>query len=118
MIGININCKHHPFTDMILSGQKTIETRNSKSLHPYVGQTVGLVKTGCGQAVLVGYATIGKPIYYANEDAFRKDESKHCVHKGSEYDIGAHSKWGYPIFNVVRIQPRYIHSKGIVTRKI
>lgn len=118
MMGININCKYYPFTDMILSGQKSIETRNTKSLHPYVGKTVGLIKTGCGQATLVGYATIGKPIYYSNEEEFRKDEARHCVHKGSKYDIGSQGKYGYPIFDVIKTASKFVCSKGIIARKI
>ena len=38
MMGININCKHQDFIGEILSGKKTIETRNTPSLDPYLGQ--------------------------------------------------------------------------------
>ena len=115
MIGININDKDYPFTELIFSGKKTIETRKTPTLSPYVGKRVGIIKTGKGKATLVGFATIGNPIYYETEAEFRKDENKHCVGAGSKYDAG---KFGYPIINPVKIIPRNIYSKGIVARQI
>lgn len=118
MIGININDKYYPFTELILSGKKTIETRRMPSLHPYIGKRVGIVRTGKGKATLVGFVTIGKPIYYKTEKEFRKDENKHHVYVGSKYDIDNMGKWGYPLINPVGAKPKYISSKGIVARQI
>lgn len=118
MIGININDKHQPFTDLILSGKKTIETRRAPSLNAYIGKRVGIVRTGKGKAALVGFATIGEPIHYKTEEHFRSDEAKHCVTKGSKYDIDDLGKWGYPIINPIKVKPTYVTSKGIVARKI
>ena len=118
MIGININDKEYPFTEWILSGIKTIETRRAPSLHPYIGKRVGIIRTGKGKATLVGFVTIGGPIYYQTEEEFRKDENKHCVNAGSKYDIDGLGKWGYPIINPIRTEPRYVNSKGIVARQI
>ena len=118
MIGININDNDYPFTELIFAKNKTIETRKTKSLHPYIGQRVGIVRTGKGKATLVGFVTIGEPIYYRTEEEFRKDENKHCVYAGSKYDIGDEGKWGYPIFDPVRVDPQYINSKGIIARQI
>ena len=118
MVGININDKHYPFTDLIFSGTKTIETRKTPSLNPYVGKRVGIVRTGKGKAMLVGFATIGEPNHYQTEKQFRNDEDKHCVVKGSLYDIDAAGKWGYPLINPVKIKPIYVTNKGIVARKI
>lgn len=71
---LNINDKSEKFTSQILSGEKTIETRNIKSLHPYIGKRVGIVRTGKGVATLVGYVTVGHPIFYKdntkNTDSF------------------------------------------------
>ena len=66
MIGININDKHQLFTEQILNGSKTIETRSSKSLHPYIGKMVGIIRTGKGKATLVGYITIKAVKKYCN----------------------------------------------------
>jgi hypothetical protein len=118
MIGININDKHYPFTELIFSGEKTIETRRTKTLHPYIWQRVGVIRTGKGKATLVGFITIGEPVYYRTIEEFREDEDKHCVCAGSKYDIDNLGKWGYPIINPVRVKPKYINSKGIVARQI
>lgn len=118
MIGININDKYYPFTELILNKEKTIETRRTPSLNPYIGQRVGIIKTGKGKAILVGIVTIGEPIYYKTEEEFRRDENKHRVYSGSKYDIDDAGKWGYPIINPVRVNQKYINSKGIIARRI
>lgn len=118
MMGININDKHFPFTAWILDGIKTIETRKTPSLNPYIGKRVGIIRTGKGKAMLVGFMTIGEPIKYESEEQFRCDEDKHCVVKGSKYDIDSQGKWGYPISGIMHIKPRCVTSKGIVARKI
>ena len=118
MMGININDKYYPFTELILAGIKTIETRKTPSLNSYIGKRVGIIKTGKGKAALVGFITIGEPYKYESEEQFRDDESKHCVVKGSKYDIDKQGKWGYPILNPVRVKPKPIASKGIIARKI
>lgn len=118
MVGININDKYQPFTDLIFAGIKTIETRKTPSLNAYVGKRVGIIQTGKGKAMLVGFVTIGKPIYYQSENHFRTDEDKHCVPQGSKYDIDDAGKWGYQIINPEKIKPTYVTSKGIVARKI
>lgn len=78
-MGININDKHQDFTGQILRGEKTIETRNTHSLKPYVGQRVGLISTGIGPATLVGYATVGEPTRYETPEHFAEDYSRHRV---------------------------------------
>ena len=117
MLGININCKTQDFISQILNGDKTIETRNTPSLRSYVGKRIGLVKTGCGKAMLCGYATIIREIHYKNEEEFRHDENKHLVQKGSSYDIVT-EKYGYLLSDVVRIEPVEVNGKGIIARKL
>ena len=116
--GININDSEQPFTTQILNGEKTIETRNSPSLHPYVGKKVGIIRTGVGPATLVGYAVIGKPKFYNNEQEFDKDFKKHLVGKNSSFYINKKGKWGYPLEDIQSINPLEIKTKGIVSRKI
>ena len=65
-MGININDSEAPYTEMILDGDKTIETRRTNSLDPYVGEEVGIIRTGKGPATLVGFMDIGKPTQYSN----------------------------------------------------
>jgi hypothetical protein len=118
MMGININDKTQPFTAQILSGEKTIETRRTNSLRPYVGKRVGIVRTGRGRATLVGYATIGEPIRYENQRQFAKDRARHRVAAGSPHDCGPGGKFGYPMIDVEATNPRPVTSRGIVARKI
>ena len=117
MKGININDKTQDFTGQILRKEKVIETRNSPSLKPYVGKRVGIVRTGKGDATLVGYATVGEPVVYNSLSQFREDFSRHRVQKGSKFDFKC-QKYGYPLTDVEPTTNRKIVSKGIVAREI
>mgnify|MGYP003649372325 FL=1 len=123
MLGININDKHQLFTEQILNGSKTIETRSSKSLHPYIGKMVGMIRTGRGKATLVGYITIKAVKKYCNN--FDDDYDKHLVAPTSPYHPMAgvmavdQGKWGYILCDPVRCsKERLITSKGIVSRQL
>jgi len=124
MMGVNINDKHQCFTEQILNGSKTIETRNTRSLDPYIGTTVGIVRTGKGKATLVGTCTIGEPVFYGSESDFDIDYNRHLVGKESPYYISSNGhtaskgKWGYPMTNVNTIDPVEINSRGIIARNI
>ena len=114
MIGININDKHQSFTEQIIAGDKTIETRNSKSLHPYINKVVGIIRTGKGKATLVGYTKIKEAKKYNNN--FDKDYNKHLVAPDSPYY--GQNKWGYILVDSFRCKPKLISSRGIISRKI
>ena len=115
----NINDKTQPFTEQIFNLLKDIETRNTNSLKSLVGKRVGIIRTGCGKATLVGLVTIADVIKYETEDAFRADEKRHMVKKGSKYDIKKGGvKYGYVLVDVERCDPVIIASKGIVIRNI
>jgi len=120
MMGININDKCQDFTGQILRGEKTIETRKTRSLDPYIGERVGLIRTGIPKqkATLVGYATIGEPVVYDSVAKFRRDYDKHLVAPGSAFDIKDDLKYGYPLMQVEPITPKLVQSKGIVARKL
>jgi len=120
-IGVNIRSKKQDFADQIINGKKTIETRNSNSLKPYIGKRIGIVKTGRGRALLIGYATIGEPKIYNNEEEFDADYDKHLVSADDKdfYIKKGKIKYGYPITGVeVLDEPKEIHSHGIISRKI
>ncbi len=117
-MGININDCTQDFTGQILRGEKTIETRSTRSLDPYIGERVGIVRTGVGKATLVGYATVGEPVVYDSVSKFRRDQSKHLVAPGSAFDMKDRLKYGYPLMQVEAVEPREIESKGIVARKV
>jgi hypothetical protein len=92
--GININDKVQPFTDQILSGKKTIETRRKNSLRPYIGKRVGLIRTGKGQAMLVGFAVIGEPVFYRTKAEFQADFGRHQVGDKANSDFGGAANSG------------------------
>ncbi len=118
-IGINVNAGSQNYTDKILDGSKTIETRDTDSLRPYVGRRVGIVRTGAGPATLVGYMNIEEPTVYQSEAQFRSDEARHRVPAGDEFDIKKGGiKYGYPVSNVEAVAPEQLASRGIVARKL
>ena len=117
-IGININDKQQAFTEQILGGLKTIETRNKNSLKPYIGRRVGIVRTGKGMATLVGFVTIGEPVFYADKIQFDADHHRHLVAKDSPYYITSGGKWGYPLQDVMRCEEKELPSRGIIARAI
>ena len=118
LMGININDSTQDFTGQILRGEKTIETRSTRSLDPYIGERVGIVRTGVGKATLVGYATVGEPVVYDSVAKFRRDYDKHLVAPGSAFDMKDRLKYGYPLMQVESITPKLVQSKGIVARKL
>jgi SAM-dependent methyltransferase len=118
LMGININDSTQDFTGQILRGEKTIETRPSRSLDSRIGKLTGIIRTGVGKATLVGYAVIGEPVVYDSVAKFRRDYSKHRVAPGSIHDIKDGLKYGYPLMQVKRVTPRAITSSGRVIRKL
>ena len=117
-MGININDKEEPWTDLILDGVKRIETRDRATLHPYLGQRVGIVRTGKGKATLVGEVTICGCTPYPSRTVFRSDEDRHCVKAGSKFDW-KEGKLGYFLDNPIRYaKPIEVNSKGMVSRFI
>ena len=117
--GININDSKYPFTKKIISGEKIIETRNTNSLKGQIGKKIGIIKTGKGKSQVVAYATVGEPIVYNTKEKFRKDQDKHLVEEGSEFDIKEDGvKYGYPLTDVEKVTPFPVTSKGIVSREI
>jgi len=120
MLGVNINDDLQPFTDQILDGLKTIETRNKNTLKSVINKTVGIIKTGKNkQAFCVGLMVLKEPIVYLNKPEFRKDQKKHLINPESKYDFLEGKKFGYPIVKTYRFKtPIPVHSRGIVIRKI
>ena len=109
--GIYINDGTQSFTEQILNGEKTIETRSRNTLKSFLGQRVGIIRSGKSPVVVVGYATIGdEPIVYPDIESFRADEDKHLVKEGSKFDTKG-KKYGYVLSDVVREPNPYPISK-------
>jgi hypothetical protein len=120
---MGINVRQDPdgtdYASLIASGQKTYETRETRSLDPYVGKRVDLVRTGAGPASVVGSAEVGTPIE-VDENQFANMRSDHLVAEGSAFDIKrGKTKFLYPMTNAESTEPTVLPSdyRGIVARK-
>ena len=120
MKAININDDYFPFTDCIIDGVKTVETREKRTLKSLVGTRVGIISTSkTRKALLVGYVNIIDEIKYNSEEEFRTDYKKHLVLPGSKFDIKPGCvKYGYVLADPERCDPVPVNSKGIVIRNI
>jgi len=105
------------YADMIVDGHKTLESRNSDTLRPYVGKRVAIVRTGEGKAKAIGEVTIGEP-KVVNQKQFRAMEGDHLVPKGSRFDINTPTKHLYPMHDPVRYEEERDVGHGIVSRKV
>ena len=57
LMGINVASDRKAgrrYADLIVDGHKTLESRNSDTLRPYVGKRVAIVRTGEGPAKAIG----------------------------------------------------------------
>jgi len=120
MFGINVRCgSGMDYAGLIADGAKTLETRRTNSLRPWIGQRVGIVRTGRGPAHLVGYAVIGEPVML-DHAAFREAEDQHLVPFGSAFDAQAGEvKYCYPMWDAERLNaPTPVTTRGIIARKL
>lgn len=116
--GFNINDKKQAFTELILAGLKTEETRKTHSLDSLIGKKVAIIRTGKGKATIVGTCTIEGFTEYRNEEDWRAAFERHRVECGSPYDFKGF-KVGYILRNVERLaDPVPCKSRGIVIRNI
>ncbi len=111
--GINIQ---HPWTEFLLSGKKTIETRTYPIPKKYIGVEMAIIETPAKSKVImkdspsvariVGTIIFGTPIKYENARSWRSDSSKHLV---TEKDMQFSWKqregdvWGWPVIKVTRL---------------
>lgn len=118
--GINVNQDgENRYADKIVDGEKTLETRASDSLRPYVGKRVSIVRTGDGPAKAIGAVTIGEPIRVSTQKQFDQYRDQTLVPKGSKFDIApGQVKYMYPLENPVRYATERDVGLGIVARKV
>ena len=119
-IGINVNQDgNNKYADKIVDGKKTLETRASDSLRPYVGKRVAIVRTGEGPAKAIGAVTIGEPIKVTTQKQFDQYRDQSLVPKDSKFDIAPGGvKYLYPLENPVRYETERDVGQGIVARKV
>ena len=118
MIGVNINDSEVPYTGLILAGLKTLETRRTNSLKSHAGERVALVRTGVGQAAVVGLVTLGAPWVCRTRAMWRRYRYCHRVPLGSRHDWDGRPRYMYAVIGAWPCEPVPVASRGIVTRVI
>jgi len=94
-----------PYADAIVSGYKTIETRNRDMLSHCVGEHVAVIKTVRGKMpTIVGYVTINSKLF-ANAQLFDLLRGCTLIPVGSKYDIHGKGKWCYCLNGAERCEP-------------
>lgn len=120
-MGINVRTDRQAqrsYADLIVDGEKSLESRNTDSLRPYVGQRMAIVRTGEGQAQAIGEVTVGEP-QVVNQQQFRALQDQHLVPEGSAFDIQENGqKYLYPMENPVRYDNPAPVGRGIVARQV
>jgi hypothetical protein len=121
VMGINVRSDTKAgvrFADAIIDGTKTYETRDTDSLRPYVGQRIGIVRTGEGTAKAIGEVTLGEPII-VNEEQFNAMRDQHMVPAGSAFDVKPGGvKYLYPVTDPTRFETEKDVGQGIVSRQV
>ena len=120
-LGINVRSDGPiDYAALIVAGQKLWESRRTRSLDPYVGKRVGIVRTGAGRATVVGSVVVSRAMA-VNENQFNELRSEHLGPRGSTFDIekGA-TKYLYQLLEPKQIKPRPVPqgSLGIIARKL
>jgi hypothetical protein len=100
--GINIQ---YPISQMILNGEKTIETRTYPIPKQYINQKMVIIetpgKTGKFKARMIGFVTFDESFEYKNEKEFYKDSKKHCVTPDSIWKWDKRKKkFGWPVLAI------------------
>lgn len=113
----------HPISQLIVIGEKVVETRTYKMPDRYVGKELLLIetpgKTGKFRARAIARVTFGKPFEYMSKKAFYDDIAKHKVGPDSKWAWSSKRKWGWPIVNLKHLKaPIEVHEpRGIVFTK-
>lgn len=80
MTGINIQT---PWSELIISGTKSVETRSYSLPEKYVGEELALVETpgkhGRFKARIIGTITFSHSFKYPDQKAWEEDYNRHCV---------------------------------------
>jgi len=119
--GLNLQA---PWSQMIVDGIKTVETRFYPLPKKYIGQEMALIETpgknGKFKARVTGIVVFGEPFLYDSKRKFYADQNRHLVClKNSDYnwDSGmGKKKWGWPIIKIRKIEKplEVVSTRGIV----
>jgi hypothetical protein len=108
--GINIQW---PWSELILSGKKTVETRGYPLPTKYIGKELAIIETpgrrgameaGIHQARITGVVVFRESFLYGNKTDWIKDKKRHLV-SDIDHQFGYHpskEKWAWVIDHVIR----------------
>ncbi len=99
----------YPISQLILSGEKVIETRTYPIPKQYVGKELAIVETpgpdGKFKARIVGTIVFSGCFLYSDKNTFYKDIKKHCVSEDSPWRWDDEKpKWGWKIKALMRLE--------------
>ncbi len=111
--GINIQ---HPISQLILSGEKTIETRTYPIPQKYLGKELLMIETpgklGKFKSRSVAVIVFEKCFPYKNSTEFYKDKRRHGVDISSPWAWSDEKpKWGWQIKSVHRLKPKSVDKR-------
>lgn len=97
--GINIQ---YPISQLIVSGEKTIETRTYPIPPKFIGKNLALVETpgkSSGfKSRIIAIIKFGPSFKYSSKKEFYLDSARHCVTPTSTWAWKQETpKWGWPI---------------------
>lgn len=80
MTGLNIQT---PWSELLINGVKTVETRSYPLPEKYVGEELALIETpgryGRFKARIIGTITFSHSFKYPDQKAWQDDHNRHCV---------------------------------------
>lgn len=118
--GINIQ---FPISQLILNGEKTIETRTYPIPKKYINKDLLMIETpgpeGKFQARIVGIIRFSECYQYQTLKSFRAEFNLHKVSPESKWDWTSNKpKWGWKITKITPIKSKaFQRNKGIVFTK-
>ena len=110
--GINIQW---PWSELILSGEKSIETRKYRIPEKYIQVPMALIETpgpkgkkeaGIKKARIIGIVTFGDSFKYNSKSQWKSDYRLHRVPTNDpQYKFSnSTAKWGWPILKVTKLR--------------
>ena len=116
--GINIQW---PISELILSGEKTIETRTYPIPKKYLNQEMVFIETpgpkGKFKARVRAIIKFTNCFQYKSKKEFYADFKRHRVSKDSSWAWKEKSKWGWEILVVKFVDGTFQNPKGIIFTK-
>ena len=104
--GINIQ---YPISELILNGNKTIETRKYPIPENYLKEEMLLIETpgkkGKFKARITAIIKFTKCFKYRTKKEFYSQSQQHCVTKESEWAWSDGDKWGWKVSVIKKISP-------------